>query len=340
MRAHTISHPEPAHLPEFNLPAAVTTTTQPRHHHHEEDLPVTPRYSFEFPSHVPHHIHIEEHQRARAQYAMWATTNTPLSSSSSLPVASPNVIHDDTGLIPPHIPQMHGRSYSQPYNNYHSTQIESSSSPFRSSLNSTHGESINVSPIRLREQGQTQGRLGVRARARASTIGESSRLLIQRMQALTKKPFSVSRSAATSGQSSLNADPMDDLLSSEATTSVPTLVTAVSVPEVSVSVPEVSVSMPDVSVSAAETLAREPETCILQQEEDEGSDGSPTATVEAGHEHEESGCIITPAIQVFQSETLDHSCRQTILVPSDSSSSSLTSEVLPIGSMSAIITVS
>ncbi|KAG0207252.1 hypothetical protein BGX28_001471 [Mortierella sp. GBA30] len=166
IRSHTFSHPSPQHVP--------------RHHQRDgqEDLPPTPRYSLEFPSHVPHQHHLEQYRRARELHVM-------RSSSSSSPVISQT--GSEGRMQGPQAILMHERSYSQPYNMPWFTY----SANFEDGLG----------------QGQRrQGRPGVRARA--STIGESSKLLMQRMQSLWRKTngsTSNMPSPNVSGQNSLNA---------------------------------------------------------------------------------------------------------------------------------------
>ncbi|KAI1321330.1 hypothetical protein EDD11_006667 [Mortierella claussenii] len=175
-RAHTFSHS-----------TVLPTGEQP-------DLPATPRYSLEFPSHVPHERHLEEHQRARAQYARWLAStsfSSPSSSTSTLPFT-----FNGNGREGPYV--LHNRSHSQPY--------------YPSSLNHSTTTLGEVSFSRS-SRGAENTRPSGGARARAATLGESSKLLIQKMhQTLWKKSFSASQSQSSSvrsGQSSLNASSVD-----------------------------------------------------------------------------------------------------------------------------------
>ncbi|KAG0056303.1 hypothetical protein BGZ83_005670 [Gryganskiella cystojenkinii] len=68
VRSYTVSNP-PQHHPSqfqqhFNQGTGLSTATMAGGH--SGSLPETPRYSLEFPSHVPHHQHLEHYQRARA----------------------------------------------------------------------------------------------------------------------------------------------------------------------------------------------------------------------------------------------------------------------------------
>ncbi|KAF8929158.1 hypothetical protein BGZ58_009118 [Dissophora ornata] len=144
---------------------------QQQQHQGEQDLPETPRYSSEFPSDVPHEQHLEEHQRARALHTLAA-------SSSHVSLYSGDSVE-------PHAIPMSDRFFSQPY--------------YPSSLAS--GDSV--------EQPQSQRQRQRQGRPRASTFGESSKLLVQRMQALWRKTSSASQSPMTSGQSSINSSSLN-----------------------------------------------------------------------------------------------------------------------------------
>ncbi|KAF9282616.1 hypothetical protein BGZ68_005860 [Mortierella alpina] len=173
IRSHTLSHPPPQQQ------------QQEQHQRRTQDdqegnLPPTPRYSLEFPSHVPHQRHLEQYRRAREQHAMRAPTcpSSPMISQSALDNGAPSG---------PQAFMMQERSYSQPY--------DSTWSMSSSSLEEGLG------------QRRQQRRPGT-PRSRASTIGESSKLLMQRMQVLWKKTngsASTLNSPYASGQNSLNA---------------------------------------------------------------------------------------------------------------------------------------
>ncbi|KAF9927890.1 hypothetical protein BGZ67_007293 [Mortierella alpina] len=175
IRSHTFSHPPPQ---------------QQQHQGHtqeyqEEDLPPTPRYSLEFPSHVPHQRHLEQYRRARAQHAMRAPT---CPSSPMIPQSA----FDRGASTGPQALMMQERSHSQPYD------------PTWSVSNSSLEDGLGP---RRQQQQQQQRRPGT-PRSRASTIGESSKLLMQRMQVLWKKTngsASTLTSPYVSGQNSLNA---------------------------------------------------------------------------------------------------------------------------------------
>ncbi|KAF9953209.1 hypothetical protein BGZ72_005610 [Mortierella alpina] len=174
IRSHTFSHPTPQQQ-------QLQQQQQQRHTREEEEhLPPTPRYSLEFPSHVPHQRHLEQYRRARAQYAMRATTSPP---SPMVPQSA-----FDNGASPgPQAFMMQERSYSQPYD------------PTWSVSDSSLEDGLG--------QRRQQRRPGT-SRSRASTIGESSKLLMQRMQVLWKKTNgsgSTLNSPYASGQNSLNA---------------------------------------------------------------------------------------------------------------------------------------
>ncbi|KAK3821331.1 MAG: hypothetical protein J3Q66DRAFT_426406, partial [Benniella sp.] len=151
-----------------------------------ESLPVTPRYSLEFPSHIPHHHHLAEYQRLKALYDTFGDLNPqyPSSSSSFVPVS-----HCDGSAVGPHMLTIQDRSHSQP--NYH---LPSLGTPSFSSPTTTLGQ----------QRQRHEPRLGS-SRARASTIGESSKLLVQRMQLLWKRTASTTLSSPLSSrQDSLN----------------------------------------------------------------------------------------------------------------------------------------
>ncbi|KAF9423770.1 hypothetical protein BGZ94_008171 [Podila epigama] len=178
-RSHTFSHPPP--------PASVHHHLYQQHLHHsqshvgihqEQSLPPTPRYSLEFPSHIPHEQHLERYQRARA--SSFRVETPPLSEAEN----SPHMLH------------LQGRSLSQP--GYYQPSIDASH------LSDSQGSSINSGRRR---------RIPGGARSRSSTLGDSSKLLLQRVHSLWKKSLvangvavadagaSASASASASGSS-------------------------------------------------------------------------------------------------------------------------------------------
>ncbi|KAF9997404.1 hypothetical protein BGZ80_009475 [Entomortierella chlamydospora] len=154
-RSHTISHPEPYQPPT----TTVTSATQ-------EETPDTPRYSLEFPSNVPHERHLEEHQRARAQYEQW------------------ELFHRQEHSI-----LMQG----QPFSQFYSPSVSTTSSFTPNTRDAVFGSGSPSSSSSI----LGRGRANSGGRPRASTIGESSKLLIQRMQALLRR---TSQSAGGAGE--------------------------------------------------------------------------------------------------------------------------------------------
>ncbi|KAF9347596.1 hypothetical protein BGX26_000941 [Mortierella sp. AD094] len=161
-RSHTFSHPEPYQSPATTVTSA--TPPPPHHHHHQGETPDTPRYSLEFPSNVPHEHHLEEHQRARVQYAQWE--------ASLYRRDDERQDQQDSHYI-----QMQDQPFSQIY----SPALSTSSSFTPNTRNAVFRSGSPSSSI------QGRGRASPGARPRASTIGESSKLLIQRMQTLWRK---------------------------------------------------------------------------------------------------------------------------------------------------------
>ncbi|KAF9095624.1 hypothetical protein BGX27_001251 [Mortierella sp. AM989] len=148
-RSHTFSHPEP-----FQSHAAQQSQ--------DPELPSTPRYSLEFPSNVPHEHHLEEHRRARDQYAVWETS-----------------LYTDDEQTP-------GSHHTQPFSQTYSPALTPTS---LLTPNTRDAVFRSGSPA---STGQTRGRAS--ARPRASTIGESSKLLIQKVQqALWRKSPQIPR---------------------------------------------------------------------------------------------------------------------------------------------------
>ncbi|KAF8972417.1 hypothetical protein BGZ46_010087 [Entomortierella lignicola] len=148
-RSHTFSHPEP-----FQPHVAAAQQTQ-------GELPSTPRYSLEFPSNVPHERHLEEHQRARSQYPMWESS-----------------IYREDGDEQGNNEQSIDMPFAQVY-----TPPRQSSGLF--TPNTTDAVFGSGSPSGSSNRQRRAGPVG--ARPRATTIGESSKLLIQKMQSLWKK---------------------------------------------------------------------------------------------------------------------------------------------------------
>ena len=151
VRAHTVSHPSSSlRHQQHQFSEAMGTSS-------DESQPETPRYSLEFPSHVPHHWHLEQHHRAR----------------TLVMASSPASLHEQQpwdGDLGSQSIRMEARSFSQPY--YSSSSLELG---------------LGGSPSSLRNSIRPSGGRPVGMRSRASTLGESSKLLIQRMQTLWKK---------------------------------------------------------------------------------------------------------------------------------------------------------
>ncbi|KAF9329815.1 hypothetical protein BG006_007158 [Podila minutissima] len=159
-RSHTFSHPSsaPHHRHVYHRHQHHHSESQVRHQQQEASLPQTPRYSLEFPSHIPHELHLQQYQQARA--SSFVTS----SSSSSTAFSTPHV-----DASSPHMLQ--SRSFSQPGSGfYHQSSAAASS------------ETLALGGSSRRARQTPAG-----ARGRSSTIGESSKLLIQRMQSLWRK---------------------------------------------------------------------------------------------------------------------------------------------------------
>ncbi|KAF9313612.1 hypothetical protein BG003_005023 [Podila horticola] len=160
-RSHTFSHPSSARRHNYQ---------QHQHHHSEShvrqqeeaNLPATPRYSLEFPSHIPHELHLQQHQQARASSFVTSSTSSTAFSTPRPDTQSPHMLQS--------------RSFSQP--GYYQLPSAAASS-----------ESLGYG----RRARQIPG-----TRGRSSTIGESSKLLIQRMQSLWRKTSGGSSSAMPS----------------------------------------------------------------------------------------------------------------------------------------------
>ncbi|KAG0350614.1 hypothetical protein BGZ54_003728, partial [Gamsiella multidivaricata] len=137
----------------------------------EGELPPTPRYSLEFSPDIPHQLHLEEHQRGRALYAASLSSM----SHSRLSLQDPETARIQVQAQYEAI-RLQDRSHSQP--SYHT--------PTFVSQDGASSSSIMEEGRQGQGQRQRQRRPGVRTRA--STFGESSKLLIQRMQvALLRK---------------------------------------------------------------------------------------------------------------------------------------------------------
>ncbi|KAF9931970.1 hypothetical protein FBU30_009149 [Linnemannia zychae] len=180
IRAHTFSHSPSSHtsFPEFlrQLQQQHLQQNQGQQQHPppeetrqegvDSELSATPRYSAEFPSSIPHEQILEEHQRSRALYDQLTLVESS-HSSLSFPLQSPV-------------------SFSS----------ASSSSPRTSSHTSSPLlplEPSMMAPSILRRQG-SRGRGGLRLRA--STLGESSRGLIQRVHSLLRHSTSASNGSS------------------------------------------------------------------------------------------------------------------------------------------------
>ncbi|KAF9296873.1 hypothetical protein BGZ74_010113 [Mortierella antarctica] len=158
-RSHTFSHPPsaPHHRHVYHRHQHHHSESQVRHQQQEASLPQTPRYSLEFPSHIPHELHLQQYQQARA-------SSFVTSSSSSTAFSTPRV-----DASSPHMLQ--SRSFSQPGSGYYHQSSAAASS-----------ETLALGGSSRRARQTPAG-----ARGRSSTIGESSKLLIQRMQSLWRK---------------------------------------------------------------------------------------------------------------------------------------------------------
>ncbi|OAQ28402.1 hypothetical protein K457DRAFT_126795 [Linnemannia elongata AG-77] len=204
LRAHTISHPSSSASPNQSF----LQQLQRQHQQHqqqqrqqterggagggdgEEDLPATPRYSLEFPSDVPHEHHLEHHQRSRALYDNSVLGSPPSSHSlSPLPQAlSPG--------------SFSSRSSWDYYERDSSTVIRlNDRTPSISSLPGSHSsspllmfETTTTTAAAATATTRTPRRSPAGLRARASTLGESSRALMQRMHSLLRHSTSYSGS--------------------------------------------------------------------------------------------------------------------------------------------------
>ncbi|KAG0343320.1 hypothetical protein BG004_005405 [Podila humilis] len=187
VRSQTFSHPTPAHYDSSSFSGE----------HRHQNLPETPRYSLEFPSHIPHEHHLQQYQQARAYSATCSIGGTPTSSVATTPrFGSPSP-------SPSPSPSSHM---------YHLQNWSFSGT-------STENESLSIGGRHHRHHQRRPN--GAGTRARASTLGDSSKLLVQRMQSLWRKSTTAA-AAATSGSGSgsatgfMGASPMS---SSEQTTS-------------------------------------------------------------------------------------------------------------------------
>ncbi|KAF9906180.1 hypothetical protein EC991_000892 [Linnemannia zychae] len=181
IRAHTFSHPSSSSPNQ-----AFLQQLQQQFHHQqeqhrqeqseEETLPETPRYSLEFPSDVPHEHHLEQHQRSRALF----------DNNSVLLGGSPQSLQQS--------PASFSTISSWEYNEQEN-QLHGRVSPH--SLSGSH----TSSPLLAFDQ--TSSRRGVKPglRARASTLGESSKALMQRMHSLLRHSTSAQSRDSTPASS-------------------------------------------------------------------------------------------------------------------------------------------
>ncbi|KAG0022525.1 hypothetical protein BGZ81_008493 [Podila clonocystis] len=154
-RSHTFSHPSSApHHRHMYRHQHHHSESQVRHQH-SDALPQTPRYSLEFPSHIPHELHLRQYQQARASSFMTSSSSTSSAySTPRLDASSPHMLQS--------------RSFSQPGSGYYHPS------------GATSSETLALG-------GSRRARQVPGVRGRSSTIGESSKLLIQRMQSLWRK---------------------------------------------------------------------------------------------------------------------------------------------------------
>ncbi|KAF9106413.1 hypothetical protein BGX29_009569 [Mortierella sp. GBA35] len=191
IRAHTFSHasssaPSQSFLQQIqnrhshqrqhswsNTSSAHQQEQQRQQEEQEQELPATPRYSLEFPSDVPHEHHLEEHQRSRAIYDNSALIGSPLSfqASPSFSTTSSSSSWDNEQQQYQGT-RMQERSFSQPSSH--------SSSPLM------FEQPMTITTSRMRRG----------LRARASTFGESSKVLMQRMHSLLRHSTSYSQASS------------------------------------------------------------------------------------------------------------------------------------------------
>ncbi|KAG0262637.1 hypothetical protein BG011_009944 [Mortierella polycephala] len=188
IRSYTISHttPQDQHQHSHVVQGLGISTS----HGHgrgeqstEEDLPVTPRYSLEFPSHVPHQDHLDQHQHARAMHHALASSSTDVSrQQAGEPIGGG---HGRIGHGPGTI-AMHERSHSQPNDSSFATSW---------TVHSSLEEALGQRAHRQKHPGM---------RARASTLGESSKLLMHRVHSLLGKSSGSSSSSSLHSYSTPN----------------------------------------------------------------------------------------------------------------------------------------
>ncbi|KAF9149832.1 hypothetical protein BG015_008344 [Linnemannia schmuckeri] len=182
LRAHTFSHPSSSQFPNQSFLQQLQSQHQQQQQQQqmeggeerEEQLPETPRYSLEFPSDVPHEHHLEHHQRSRALY-----DNSVSGSPQALSPAS-----------------FSSRSSWDYYDRDNGTIVRlQDQSPSISSLPGSHSSSpllMFETTTTTRSSRRSPGGGGLRARA--STLGESSKALMQRMHSLLRHSTSYSGS--------------------------------------------------------------------------------------------------------------------------------------------------
>ncbi|KAK3840380.1 MAG: hypothetical protein JOS17DRAFT_17611 [Linnemannia elongata] len=209
IRAHTISHPSSSASPNQSFLQQLQRQQQQTEggrggggEGEEEDLPATPRYSLEFPSDVPHEHHLEHHQRSRALY-----DNSVLGSPQSSQSVSP--------LPQAFSPASYSSRSSGDYfeRDYNTVIRLNDRTPSITSLPGSHSSS----PLLMFETTMTTTRTPRRSpglRARASTLGESSRALMQRMHSLLRHSTSYSESRDSTPATSPRLGPADSSLTS------------------------------------------------------------------------------------------------------------------------------
>ncbi|KAG0380055.1 hypothetical protein BGX24_010369 [Mortierella sp. AD032] len=190
-RAHTFSHPSASSPNQAFLQQLQQHHRQQQQSHQEqqyhqsqeeEDLPQTPRYSLEFPSDVPHELHLEQHQRSRAQYDNSVLIQSP---SSFTTITSWDYEQEGIQLRDRLSPSF--STQSQPGSHTSSPllmfeQTTTFTSPGSNSSSSRRGSRPGL-------------------RARASTLGESSKAMVQRMHSLLRNSTSAQSRDSTPASS-------------------------------------------------------------------------------------------------------------------------------------------
>ncbi|KAG0279416.1 hypothetical protein BGZ95_001287 [Linnemannia exigua] len=193
-RAHTFSHPSSSlpnqaflqQLQQHHRQQLQQQQQQQQEQHYrqpleEEELPATPRYSLEFPSDVPHELHLEQHQRSRAQYDNSVLIQSP---SSFTTIRSWDY---EQGIQSHDRPSPSFSTQSQPGSHTSSPLLMFEQTTTFPSPGSTGGSS---------RRGSRPG-----LRARASTLGESSKALMQRMHSLLRHSTSAQSRDSTPASS-------------------------------------------------------------------------------------------------------------------------------------------